>query len=297
MRIIEPQQHHFHKTPKAKFRKPKNKRLQAIILLVAIFIILCVVFWPSNKAAAPTDNAVKTGSNTIQISPAPPPPRPKVLKTFTGDEFRDLYNNFAYPNTEQITSTLSITGNATADARIRKLSESRGYKLRSIPVAPIQKIGDPNLSGDDLLQSKALEAWRELQKNAKQSNIDIRILSAYRSPELQRSIFNSRLNATGVSIAQIANGEADGAVNAVLKTTSVPGYSRHHTGYTVDFQCGNGTLEAFENSPCYTWISKNNYENAKKAGWIPSYPAGTSLQGPDPEPWEYVWVGTDSLYQ
>lgn len=290
MRVIEPQQH-----TKARPRKSKKFSPPKLILAVLALAVMAFVFWPSNKAAAPESNQ-NTQQEDKSAQPAPLP-KPKVLKIFTGEQFKQLYDNFAYPNTEQISSTLPITGNAQADIRIRSLAEARGYKLRSIPVAPIQKIGDPNLTGDDLLQSRALEAWRQLQKTAQQENINLRILSGYRSPELQRSIFNSRLNATGATPAQVAAGQADNLVDYVLKTTSVPGYSRHHTGYTVDFQCGTGSLEAFENSACFKWISANNYEKAKQAGWIPSYPLGAPKQGPDPEPWEYVWVGTEPLYE
>lgn len=267
----------------------------AVLLLVIVGVI---IFWPFNQASAP-EGKIEEPKLSPQISPPAPPPAPKVktLKTFTSEEFRQLYESVVYPNTEPIAQNLSITGNATADSRIRSLAESRGYKIRSIPVAPISKIGDPNLSGDDLLQTRALEAWRVLKDMAKKDNVNIRILSGYRSPELQRSIFNSRLNATGATTSQVAAGQADSKVDYVLTTTSVPGYSRHHTGYTVDFQCGSGTLEAFSSSACFSWISKNNYENAKKAGFIPSYPPGVLKQGPEPEPWEYVWVGTDKLYQ
>ncbi len=294
MRVVNPDHHN---KPKAKPRKLKRGKKPIIIIMVAfILIALLAIFWPAKSANAPTENSQQQKQSN-QITPAPEPPKPKQLKTFTGEQFKNLYESFAYPNTEKITESLSITGNAEADKRIRMLAEARGYKVRSIPVAPIKKIGDPNLGSDDLLQSRALEAWRVLQANAKKDGIDIRILSAYRSPELQRSIFRDRLNATGATADQIASGNADSAVNSVLITSSVPGYSRHHTGYTVDFQCGSGTLEAFESSACFNWISKNNYEKAKIAGWIPSYPEGAGKQGPDPEPWEYVWVGTDVVYQ
>jgi LAS superfamily LD-carboxypeptidase LdcB len=76
----------------------------------------------------------------------------------------------------------------------------------------------------------------------------------------------------------------------------VPGYSRHHTGYTIDLWCEDGS-STFLSSSCYKWISDNNYLKAKQSGWIPSYPAGTDDQGPEPEPWEYVWVGTERLME
>lgn len=111
---------------------------------------------------------------------------------------------------------------------------------------------------------------------------------------MQRQLFLSRLRASGVSTAQIANGQADSQIVTVLSQAAIPGYSRHHTGYTVDFVCANGT-QTFETTTCFKWLSADNYLNAKKYGWIPSYPDGANQQGPEPEPWEYVWVGVPTL--
>ena len=51
----------------------------------------------------------------------------------------------------------------------------------------------------------------------------------------------------------------------------------------------------FGSTRAYEWLSSDNYLNAKRFGFIPSYPQGAGKQGPDPEPWEYVWVGEDRL--
>jgi len=94
----------------------------------------------------------------------------------------------------------------------------------------------------------------------------------------------------------VAAGAADDKVNTVLITSSIPGYSKHHTGYTLDLLCGGWEFENFKNSPCQKWIIADNYKVAKENGFIPSYPDGADIQGPDPEAWEYVWVGAERLY-
>ena len=60
----------------------------------------------------------------------------------------------------------------------------------------------------------------------------LQINSGYRSIAQQREIFRRRLG--GWSTAQIASGQADGAIEAVLAYHSIPGYSKHHTGVTMD---------------------------------------------------------------
>jgi LAS superfamily LD-carboxypeptidase LdcB len=216
------------------------------------------------------------------------------FKFFTGDQFQRLYETLQFPNTQTLAQTPEVTGDATADARIKVIAESRGYKLRSVPVLPIVKTGEPRLQGDDLLQPKAYSGWQVLKEMAKKDGIPIALNSGYRSIEYQRALFVSRLQANGGQTAAIAAGQADNAVVQTLGMTAPPGYSRHHTGYTIDLLCENsGTV--FEKSKCFQWLSANNYDKVKRAGWVPSYPDGGITQGPEPEPWEYVWVGLNQV--
>ena len=220
------------------------------------------------------------------------------FKTFSPNEFQELYESIAYPNTELFAEPPEITGNKQADERIRTIAESRGYSLRSVPVASILQADDPRLTvgDDDLLQAQALLAWRELETSANNEGIPLKLNSGYRSIQSQRTLFNNRLRASGATTNQIANGQADNAVVGVLTRAALPGYSRHHTGYTIDLVCGNG-VQSFEVTTCFKWLKANNYLNAKKQGWIPSYPEGVDDQGPEPESWEYVWVSKEALYK
>ena len=145
------------------------------------------------------------------------------------------------------------------------------------------------------MQEPVVQAWIDLQSVAASEGLQMSIVSAFRSVDTQRSLFLSRLAAQGVSINDVANGVADEAVNEVLVTSSIPGYSKHHTGYTIDIACAGFAFESFGQSPCFAWLSENNYEQAKKYGFIPSYPEDADMQGPDPEAWEYVYVGADLL--
>ncbi|MCA9333173.1 D-alanyl-D-alanine carboxypeptidase family protein [Candidatus Saccharibacteria bacterium] len=293
MRVIEPKKHSSDKS-KNVYRKHSRALIFSWFLL---FIIGS--FGLYKYAIAPmtaTDISTSTPGPVAEVAKqsAAPETKPGSYKIFTGQQFKDLYYSVGYPNTQQIQDPISITGNFDADKRIRSIAESRGYKQTSIPQNPINRINEPRLNGDDLLQPLAADGWTKLKELAKNENIPLSIISAYRSPEWQRDLFLQRLYANGVTPAQVAAGIADKAVNATLVTAAVPGYSRHHTGYTIDLWCEDGS-GAFAYSSCFRWIKNNNYQRAKEAGWIPSYPEGTNEQGPEPEPWEYVWVGKGVL--
>lgn len=286
MRVLEPK--HL-KNSSSKSKRRVVSKIVPIIILTTLFTGIAVYAY-----------ALRHIEPASPDTPMPPVALPKSdpfdatekpLKELYGDEFKSLYLSVAYPNTQEITDPPVITGNAAADSRIRDRAEARGYRLSRIPMGAIAKVKDePRLDTDDLLQPLALEAWNKLKEAARRDGYPVSLLSAYRSPEYQQKLFTERLFARGVTVAEIANGTADKDIDATLELTAVPGYSRHHTGYTIDLWCEDGST-AFVTSDCYKWISDNKYQNAMEYGWIPSYPEGASEQGPEPEPWEYVWVG------
>jgi LAS superfamily LD-carboxypeptidase LdcB len=297
MRIIEPE--HLRYTYKQRQRSILRKRLRqrfsililAVVFLAAIGVVTRQYIKTRETIGREPLNSTLSPSTTIPSPTQPEPVKPKTLKFFTNEQFRDFYNNFAYPNTQEVGTAPEITGSPAADERILAIAEARGYRLRSVPVAALT-------SNDGfLMQERMVPSWQELKNAAAAEGIVLGIVSSYRSVDEQRAIFMQRLGAAGATVESVAAGNSDTAVDLVLKTTSIPGYSRHHTGYTLDLKCNGQDFNFFATTVCFEWLSKNNYENAKKFGWIPSYPPGITNQGPDPEAWEYVWVGTDMLYQ
>lgn len=291
MRVIEPRH-----MPAPKQPRKKLSRLQKFILAGAVFVLILgfVAWWgdghPESSVTSLIEKVARTEDKQVKEAPK------TTIQNFSAEAFKDLYNTFAYPNTQEITEPPAITGNPEADQRIQELAEARGYALRSVPVSPISKTNEPQLDSDDLLQPLALSGWQDFELAAQRAGIPLKLLSGYRSVEYQRDLFTQRLAAAGAYTADIANGIADAKVQKVLATTAPPGYSRHHTGYTIDLSCHpGGQFVVFKTSACFDWIKAENYKIAKRYGWIPSYPDGTDTQGPEPEPWEYVWVGVESL--
>jgi hypothetical protein len=172
-----------------------------------------------------------------------------------------------------------ITGNSSLDSRIWDLAFARGYEMRPTAI-------ESNLVSKDglLMQPLAAQAWGDLKAAAKDAGYSLWAKSAYRSVATQRSIFNRRLLGT-----------SDSSINATLAYHSVPGTSRHHTAYTLDITLPGRELWQFKGTAAYTWLTKDNYYNAKRFGFVPSYPPGVGSQGPNPEPWEFVYVGLDIL--
>lgn len=171
-----------------------------------------------------------------------------------------------------------ITGDAELDAHIRSLGEARGYERRLEPLGPLV------VADGRWLQQDAALAWEQLQAAAAAAGHSISLTSAYRSADHQRTIWLDRMTGT-----------SDEALDTLMHTVAVPGYSKHHTGYAIDLRSGSAVLHDFALTAAYEWLSADNFANAIAYGWLPSYPAGVDNLGPNPEPWEFVWVGLDNM--
>jgi hypothetical protein len=200
---------------------------------------------------------------------------------YTGDQFKALYDHAVdevLPNLDPPAGRLPVTGDEDLDDRIWEIALTRGYIMR--PVA------GEDLGGADgvPMQPQAAAAWSQLKQAARDAGFGFVVSSAYRSPESQRTQFNSKLRGT-----------SDEAIDAALTWYSIPGTSKHHSGYALDFRYRDGTFGEFRQTPDYAWLAADNFYNAKRFGFIPSYPDDVADQGPSPEPWEFVWVGADLI--
>ncbi len=203
---------------------------------------------------------------------------------FTSQLFKTISDTIVYDHVDTVATPPSITGDADVDAYLQKKAEERGYQLRH--QADESRLVDV---GGKKLQPEAAESLKALQAAAKKEGMTITFVSGYRSVADQRRIVLNKLG-TYDKDALLA-GKLDSKIDDILVVSSMPGYSKHHTGYTVDIACGNYDLSnAFMQTPCYQWLSKNNFANARAYNFVPSYPKGIANQGPNPESWEFIWV-------
>jgi hypothetical protein len=197
---------------------------------------------------------------------------------YTGAEFQSLYEYAVantLPNLKAPNGRYNITGSSDLDGRIWELAFERGYVLR--PTAA----GDLGSADGVTMQPQAAEAWRTLKADARAAGMSFIVSSAYRSPAAQRTQFNSKLGGT-----------SDSAINTALTWWSIPGTSKHHGGYALDFRYRSGTFGDFRSTRDYQWLQANNFSVALSHGFVPSYPDDVATQGPNPEPWEFLWIGT-----
>ena len=128
------------------------------------------------------------------------------------------------------------------------------------------------------LNLEAAEALDTMMRSASADGVDLRLLSGFRSLNLQESIFfdvASERNQTAEERAQVS---------------APPGYSEHSTGYAVDL--GDGRVpetnlsQSFQDTDAFRWLQ----DHAARYHFVLSFPEGNQ-QGVMYEPWHWRYEG------
>ncbi|HAS73540.1 MAG TPA: D-alanyl-D-alanine carboxypeptidase [Clostridiales bacterium UBA8960] len=123
------------------------------------------------------------------------------------------------------------------------------------------------------LKQNALDAFMLMVDSAKEKNLSLRIISAYRSSDFQANLYNKYV--------------ANNGKEAADRFSARPGHSEHETGLAIDI---NDVSQAFENTEEFKWL----IENAHLYGFILRYPKGKEhLTGYMYEPWHFRYLGVE----
>lgn len=127
------------------------------------------------------------------------------------------------------------------------------------------------------MREVAAKALEKLFEEAKEKGHTLKAVSAYRSYQRQKQIYDRNVNAKGKKNANLVSAE--------------PGSSEHQTGLTIDVSCsrvGCALEESFGETEEGVWLAKNCH----KYGFIIRYPKGKSdITGYSYEPWHIRYVG------
>lgn len=280
----------------------RTKRQQALrrrnlflvcVSLVLIITVVCVAFCVtgcddgkeknnsgSQSSLSDGNNSQGTTSNTNSDTTSNDTPSDNTSSGSGNQDKEPLPSN---PDPVQV-------GDFEADANY-----SRTVLVNYKNLLPKEEIdNNPNLIVFPLSYKKGStgEVYRKLDKDmwpylkammddARADGIDIGIISAWRSYDTQRILFDDkvkRLKAQGYS--------QEAAEKEAATCIALPGSSEHHTGLAVDF---NSTNQSFENTKTFKWLK----ENAENYGFIMRYAKDKMdiTGGIIYEPWHWRFVG------
>ena len=127
-----------------------------------------------------------------------------------------------------------------------------------------------------LLRNILISDLRNMFSDARKENINLVIISAYRSFETQEKTFANWKKTLGYEEAS--------------RVSALPGTSQHQLGTTIDF---NSLESKFGKTREGIWLARNAY----KYGFIMSYPEGKEeLTGYAYEPWHFRYIGKPAAF-
>lgn len=201
------------------------------------------------------------------------------LPGYAGDDFEAMFQEVAAQIGSVEDPLPPITGRPEVDTLIEEIASRLGYQRRPLAAADLVRVDGHLLTAD------TARAWQRLRAQARAEGVEMRLVSGWRSLSDQRITFLSGLS-----------GSSAAAIESRLRWSAPPGYSKHHTGLAIDLASGPGDHNSFGRSAAYRWLAADNYRNAKRFGFIPSYPPDATPVGPNPEPWEWVYVGIETIF-
>jgi LAS superfamily LD-carboxypeptidase LdcB len=205
---------------------------------------------------------------------------------YTYQDYIDFFDMQVPPSTNEYPK---IFNDNNLNAQAISFIKEAGYQPRSF-IDPDELV----LFDNQYITPEVQQSYVALRNAMEQFGIQLHLVSGYRSFERQQELFMARFGYDESELSYPLRGDQLRSFQETLAITAPPGYSKHHTGYAIDFACGEDyEVFNFNNTPCYQWMKQDNFKNVAMYGFLPSYPEGVSGQGPQPEAWEYVWVGTD----
>ena len=137
------------------------------------------------------------------------------------------------------------------------------------------------------LDSRIIDAAKEMLADAKKAGLHIDICSAYRSVERQEQVFGESMK------ERVKDGMSYwDAFNETALNVAIPGTSEHALGLALDLISNQYTEldERQETTAEAKWLK----ENCHKYGFILRYPPEkTNITGIIYEPWHYRYVGVE----
>ena len=155
-------------------------------------------------------------------------------------------------------------------------------------------IRNSNLVGDSIqLEKRTYEAFKKMKKAALSDGVELKIISAYRSYNRQKMIWNNKY----LKYTKEFNLEPEKAIDEIIKFSTIPGTSRHHWGTDIDIidgsYFGEGDLliaENFKKNGIFFKVKKWLNENSESFGFFIVYNDDKERKGFEHEPWHFSYL-------
>lgn len=244
--------------------------------LLGVFMLIYIsknIIIDAIRESAKTKDAPSTNQPLppINDSELPLPPKPRPFDENQGDQL---------PSDEGAIDQTLPSSKPLPPLAPGQLGEVHGQGSRS----HLRSVPSQYTNKNESVHQNVYPALMTLISAAKQDGIDLSIVSAYRSYDHQRRIWENKWGAA-------SNTDTEKAKN-ILRYSSFPGTSRHHWGTDIDFN--SVALDYWSSAKGRTthrWLANN----APKFGFCQVYAPGRN-KGYSDEPWHWSHMPTASYY-
>jgi LAS superfamily LD-carboxypeptidase LdcB len=135
-------------------------------------------------------------------------------------------------------------------------------------------------------------AFEKMQKAALKDGVKLKIISAYRSYDQQKNIWNRKFLKN-----KMAGLDSEDNIKKIIEYSTLPGTSRHHWGTDIDLIDGSKPQEGdvlisekFHQNGPYVVLRKWMDQHAVNYGFIRPYTKNIERKGFYYEPWHYSYA-------
>ncbi len=154
------------------------------------------------------------------------------------------------------------------------------YPYAEAPAKELVTISRASDGYEIRLREAAAKSYLQMAADARAEGIEFAVISGFRSVSEQQELFFEISKQRNQTPAQRA------------KVSAPPGYSEHHTGYTIDIGDADvpsaNLSQNFEKTAAFQWLQSN----AARFGFEMSFPPNNP-QGVMYEPWHWRFVGDE----
>ncbi|NND62797.1 MAG: M15 family metallopeptidase [Flavobacteriaceae bacterium] len=155
--------------------------------------------------------------------------------------------------------------------------------------------GNPDISGDSYtstMHKETAKALAEMSAAALDDNIKIEVVSAYRSFQRQKEIFENKYD------RYIGQGlSPTSAIEKIIEYSTIPGTSRHHWGTDLDLIDANAPrpesvlmAENYHGKGPFCKFKEWMHEHAESFGFYEVYTNNANRKGFKYEPWHFSFA-------
>jgi D-alanyl-D-alanine carboxypeptidase len=254
--------------------------LKGLLIVLVVALAGTIFYYQSKLAQVEADTASSTLAFTQKVQELE---AAVVQLTEDNDDLSDdlrkekRRNDDFEEQIDQISGTVSVLDKLrrTDPELLKKYSKVAFLNENYLP-EKLESIEDAFVFGktDQRILVGTAPFLEDLLEDAEDDDIDLRVVSAYRSFGTQAALKSQYSVVYGSGANQFSADQ---------------GYSEHQLGTTIDFTTPtlNGALDGFDATTAYVWLQKNAY----KYGFVLSYPPGNAYY--QFEPWHWRFVGVE----